>query len=257
MSLFIKVSDLALTSLCWNKSIFRCKATKPYKIENTMLALQKPFQIFVVPRSFSSFTIADRYISIEEGEYRRLFKEERTEITLENFLPLYEKLEPCLTRKAHQVLMQAIGLKAEQRYSRAYRYPEQYRRMKVVERYGELIVGGIPDAISEDAVYEMKTLLTQRNEADSRLVAETQADIYAWLTNKPKIIIETFSFATGEVHTYERKADHQNAERVLKGIENQLIKRSAPYHLPTNRHWMCNYCEYRLACSKQEKTLLG
>jgi hypothetical protein len=78
------------------------------------------------------------------------------------------------------------------------------------------------DGYGKDFIYEFKTCIARRVEHNLNFAKE-QANLYAYITNKKRIIIEVFSYEEDKIYHYEYPVDTEKAkeqlERFYKGYK--------------------------------------
>jgi CRISPR/Cas system-associated exonuclease Cas4 (RecB family) len=124
------------------------------------------------------------------------------------------------------------------------------------KEWDRYIIAGASDGIGEDFVYEFKSTVFSNSakykwRIDNSVlpVTRTQANIYAWLFNKRRWVVEIFSCADLRLYKWEGEADYGDVERTLKGFK---AAEEGGEILPP-ACWKCERCEYKDHCEVKDK----
>lgn len=118
----------------------------------------------------------------------------------------------------------------------------------------------MPDGIGENFVYEFKSTVFSNSakykwRIDNSVlpVARAQANIYAWLFNKRRWVVEIFSCADLRLYKWEGEVDYGDVERTLKGFK---AAEEGGEILPP-ACWKCESCKYRDHCKVKDRCRLS
>ena len=110
------------------------------------------------------------------------------------------------------------------------------------------VVVGVPDGVGGDFVYEFKSTKLRRLKY-LLPVARAQANIYTWLFNKRRWVVEIFSCADLKLYRQEGEADYAEVEKTLRGFK--AVEESGEATPPMC--WKCRTCEYRDRCEVKDR----
>lgn len=125
---------------------------------------------------------------------------------------------------------------------------ERYPMVRWAFRWRDFMVTGVPDGITDEFVYEFKTVGNKFLLYFVRPVAFIQADLYGYFFGRPKKRVQIFIRNTGEVKTWIEPVDAARAEETLQSLWN-AVRRGSPTPMP--REWKCRKCEYKEECSSK------
>jgi CRISPR/Cas system-associated exonuclease Cas4 (RecB family) len=125
--------------------------------------------------------------------------------------------------------------------------PEKYPTIRWNFNWGNYVIVGEPDGITDDFVYEYKT--TNRSLHYIKPVAFAQADLYGYFFRRPKKRVKIFVIEENKPYIWEEKVDAKNALETLKKFK--LADKEGWVIPPKN--WKCKNCEYREKCKLKNK----
>jgi hypothetical protein len=121
---------------------------------------------------------------------------------------------------------------------------EKYPSIRWHFPWGRYSVGGVPDGIGEDFVYEYKTTRTRGLFAFMKPVALAQADLYGYFFRRPKKRVQIHIVEENPTKTWEEPIAVVNAERTLSAFAR--VDEGQPALPP--KAWKCRKCEFRATC---------
>lgn len=120
-------------------------------------------------------------------------------------------------------------------------YAEKYPTMTWGFGWGEFIVVGEPDGITENFIYEYKTT---RVPYYMKPVAFAQANLYAEFFKRDSLRIQILSVNDKTTSTWQVAAESENAQVTLRRFENVVI--GATPQPP--KSWKCKRCLFAVRC---------
>lgn len=121
---------------------------------------------------------------------------------------------------------------------------EQYPSLQWHYRYKNLILIGLPDGITDEFVYEFKSVKAEKYIKDALMRASYQANIYGICFERSKLRIQIYCEETDKIYTYENAIDKQKVFDLLeKWID--MINRKLPIKPLA---YKCNICEFKNNC---------
>ncbi|MEJ5292713.1 MAG: hypothetical protein WHS82_03865 [Candidatus Methanosuratincola sp.] len=122
---------------------------------------------------------------------------------------------------------------------------EKYPTIRWNFEWGDYVVVGVPDGITDSFVYEFKTTRSEFSLYYAKPVAFTQADLYGYFFRRDMKRVQFYITGTGETKTWEKKVDKENAEKTLKSFKKTDKGGEEP--IPP-KEWKCKFCEFRKEC---------
>lgn len=122
---------------------------------------------------------------------------------------------------------------------------ERYPTIRWAFRWRDFMVTGVPDGITDEFVYEFKTVENKFLLYFVRPVAFIQADLYGYFFGRPRKKVQIFIRNTGEIKTWIEPVDAARAEETLQSLWS-AVRRGSP--TPKPKEWKCRKCEYRERC---------
>jgi CRISPR/Cas system-associated exonuclease Cas4 (RecB family) len=126
---------------------------------------------------------------------------------------------------------------------------ERHPTILWAREWDRYVVVGIPDGVGGNFVYEFKSTKIRRLEKYILPVARAQANIYAWLFDKKRWVVEIFSCADLKLYRWEGEADYADTERTLEGF--RAIEEGREIMPPAC--WKCERCKYRDSCGLRDR----
>ncbi len=123
-------------------------------------------------------------------------------------------------------------------------FKNRYVSLRWYFPWGDYVVLGIPDGITEDMVYEFKTTRNRFLLLYAKYPALAQADLYGYFFKRGKKLVEIYVLEEDELHRFEDGVDHQNALGTLKSFY-EVDHGAEP---PPPKPWKCKSCEFRDMC---------
>jgi CRISPR/Cas system-associated exonuclease Cas4 (RecB family) len=123
-------------------------------------------------------------------------------------------------------------------------YAERYSTIRWNFRFGEYVLEGQPDGITDDFVYEFKTTKNDYTKKYIKPVADTQADLYAHFFGRRKKRVQIRNYERRKIFTYETSVDEERVKAVYEGF-NAIDNGDKP--IPPLK-WKCKVCELKLKC---------
>jgi CRISPR/Cas system-associated exonuclease Cas4 (RecB family) len=123
---------------------------------------------------------------------------------------------------------------------------EDYPSIRWNFKWGNYVVVGMPDGITDAFVYEFKTTRNEFLKRYIKPVALIQADLYGYFFKRGKKRVQIHIMEENRTETWEEDVDKANAMRMLSSFE-RVDKGEKP--LPP-KEWKCKSCELRVMCEK-------
>jgi CRISPR/Cas system-associated exonuclease Cas4 (RecB family) len=121
---------------------------------------------------------------------------------------------------------------------------ERYPTIRWNFSWGNYVVNGVPDGITDTFVYEFKTTRNRFLMYYLRPVAFAQADLYGYFFKRKRKRVQVHVMEEDRTETWEEDVDDTNAIQVLSSFE-RVDKGEKP--LPP-KEWKCRSCELRRMC---------
>jgi hypothetical protein len=121
---------------------------------------------------------------------------------------------------------------------------EKYPTIRWHFPWGRYSVGGTPDGMADDFVYEYKTTRERFLLRFVKPVALAQADLYGHFFARPKKRVQIHVVKENATETWEQPVDPGNAERTLAAFAR--VDAGQPARPP--RAWKCRKCAFRTTC---------
>lgn len=118
---------------------------------------------------------------------------------------------------------------------------EKYHTVSWNFDWGEYVVAGEPDGITERFVYEFKSTSVLWY---MKPVAFAQADLYAYFFKKDIKRVQIYSVDTGKTSTWEERADFLASEQTLCKFRN-MVNGELPQ---PPKAWKCKTCKFAQVC---------
>jgi hypothetical protein len=124
--------------------------------------------------------------------------------------------------------------------SRAEKYPRIWWHFP----WGRYSIGGVPDGLAGDFVYEYKTTRRLYYLRNMQPIAFTQADLYGHFFRRTTKRVQIHVLEQDKTFTWEVPVDAANAEAALS-----LFARVDAGELPEPPEaWKCRVCDFRMTC---------
>ncbi len=124
--------------------------------------------------------------------------------------------------------------------SRAEKYPS----IRWHFPWGRYSVGGVPDGLMKDFVYEYKTTHSRFLFRFMKPVALARADVYGYFFHRPKKRVQILVVEEDVTETYEEPVDAPRAEDTLAAFAR--VDAGEPARPP--KAWKCQKCDFRTTC---------
>lgn len=171
---------------------------------------------------------------------------------------MLSKQEPISTKGFEDTLLMMQLANAEGRLSpmergrmRQLMDGEQYPSLRWSFRWHDYVLVGIPDGITEDFVYEFKSVSGDYMIRYAGGPARTQADLYGMVFDRPKKRVQFYIEDEERVKTLEDPVDKDEAIKTLSSFE--AIDKGRQLPRLTTVTWKCKHCDYVKYCSKGGK----
>jgi CRISPR/Cas system-associated exonuclease Cas4 (RecB family) len=153
------------------------------------------------------------------------------------------RLEDALVRKGKRV----IDLEADPKLrGRVFQetMAQSYPTIRWNFAWGPYVVVGVPDGITDDFVFELKTTARRFLEHYVKPVAFAQADLYGFFFQRKTKRVELRIEEQQRTVTVDAEVDSASAVRTLQ--EFQKVDEGADPESPVT--WKCKKCEFRATC---------
>jgi hypothetical protein len=110
--------------------------------------------------------------------------------------------------------------------------------------WGRYSVGGVPDGLEKDCVYEYKTTGSRFLIRFMKPVAFAQADLYGYFFHQPKKRVQILVVEENVTETFEEAVNGTRAEETLAAFAR--VDAGEPARPPIQ--WKCRKCEFRATC---------
>lgn len=111
--------------------------------------------------------------------------------------------------------------------------------------WGNYVVVGVPDGITDNFVYEFKTTKNRYLMYFIKPVAFAQADLYGYFFKRNKKRIQIYIVNENKIETWEDQVDFNKATEVLENFKKIDEGLMSP---PLPKPWKCNSCDFKDAC---------
>ena len=128
-----------------------------------------------------------------------------------------------------------------------YKHARFHTRTMGLFRTPALTVVAVPDALEEDFAYEFKSSNLVRF---MRPVARTQANLYAYIFQKSRWVVDIYVPRQDKTYTYEQEVDIKSAKDDLEKFTNLIFERMEPWPC---KEWKCKSCEHMVHCERRWK----
>lgn len=131
------------------------------------------------------------------------------------------------------------GTYLEKRYARLYYTNKEYFKWK------KCIIVARPDGLTKAFAYEFKGCKNEYFASFQKHVGLQQANLYAYLFNRPKYRFDLLIESKNEIEAYYEKTDKKGAEELLERMESLLEGKVQP--TPPAK-FKCKLCEFASKC---------
>jgi CRISPR/Cas system-associated exonuclease Cas4 (RecB family) len=125
-------------------------------------------------------------------------------------------------------------------------FAEKYPTVKAFWEWEGHCIVGIPDGLTDEFVYEFKSVSSYYLLHYLKPVAQAQAGLYAYFLDRPKTRVQIRVKQANKIETYEQKSSPDNAVELLKTMAALLEGEITP--LPPGIAWKCKNCTFRTIC---------
>lgn len=112
--------------------------------------------------------------------------------------------------------------------------------------WGDYVVVGVPDGITDTFVYEFKSARSRFLANYDKPVAFTQADLYGYFFRRNLKRVQIYIIREDLIETWEEHVDRDNALETLKKFKS-LDEGEKPR---PPKEWKCNKCEFKTECAR-------
>ncbi len=166
-------------------------------------------------------------------------------------------VHPDLPSEKRKHLEDLFGVDEDSVHADSKKYPMirgQHLEMMKAEQYPtaswnfewrKYVIGGTPEGITDDFVYEFKTTKNNFLMMFYKPVALVQADLYGYFFGRDVKRVQMYIEEKNEIETWEQKVDKTKVETVLKNFR-RVDEGWLP---PPPKSWKCNSCEFLTDCA--------
>lgn len=129
-----------------------------------------------------------------------------------------------------------------------FKLAEKYPKIRWHFTWGNYVIEGIPDGITDKFVYEFKSTKSKWLSFYTKPVALTQADLYGYFFKREKKRVQIYLMDKKEVETIEDKVDINRALKTLRLFEKVCNGKGIR---GTSKKWKCKVCEFKEKCIKE------
>jgi hypothetical protein len=150
-------------------------------------------------------------------------------------------------REAAEEGVQVVDLEDDpKRRGRIYQElrAEKYPTIRWNFAWGRYSVGGVPDGITDEFVYEYKTAGSRFLFRFRKPVAIAQADLYGYFFQRSQKRVQIQIIEENRIATYEEAVDAAGAEETLASFAR--VDAGEPARPP--KPWKCRICDFRMTC---------
>lgn len=175
-----------------------------------------------------------------------------SKIDIEKILA-YRKAKLPIMREPTEKEIEAIALsrgetEAEIEGIKAhYTKAEKYATVRWGFKWRDFIINGVPDGITDEYVYEFKTVGSEFLLRYSKPVVFAQADLYGYFFRRSKKRVQILIKETGEIKTWVEPINTKEAELTLAYLWKALRKNEG---LIDPVSWKCKSCRFKEECRK-------
>lgn len=123
---------------------------------------------------------------------------------------------------------------------------ESYPTIRWNFSWGDYVVVGVPDGITDTFVYEFKSARSRFLANYDKPVAFTQADLYGYFFRRNLKRVQIYIIEEDLIETWEEHVDRDNALETLKKFKS-LDEGEKPR---PPKEWKCNKCEFKTECAR-------
>jgi CRISPR/Cas system-associated exonuclease Cas4 (RecB family) len=105
---------------------------------------------------------------------------------------------------------------------------------------------GFPDGLTDEFVYEFRSVNSYYLLHHLKPVALAQAGLYAYFLDRPKIRVQIRVKQANKIETFEQKSNPDSAVALLKSMLALLDGSAEP--IPPGMAWKCKSCSFRTLC---------
>jgi len=192
----------------------------------------------------------DKLVILEEGVECDLTKGEHDDVCRKVLRAL------CARSPEHASRESELGSRFKRGDLLHEKLAERHPSIFYAKEWDRYVIAGVPDGIGEDFVYEFKSTVFSNSakykwRVDNSIlpVTRTQANIYAWIFNKRRWVVEIFSCADLRLYKWEGEVDYGDVERTLKGFK--AAEEGGEILPPVC--WKCESCKYRDHCKVKDR----
>lgn len=125
-------------------------------------------------------------------------------------------------------------------------FAEKYPTIMTFWEWENRYIVGFPDGLTDEFVYEFKSVNSYYLLQYLKPLALAQAGLYAYFLDRPKIRVQIRVKQANKIETYEQRSNPDSALDLLKTMLALLEDRIKPQ--PQGMAWKCKSCSFRTLC---------